>query len=206
MLVTIRVEDCPHLQIWLGVHPVLDLPVDFSAGPLNIESVPLPVVFRAHHQISRAELEAFKALRIFLELKLPLSHLLLTFLVFFEYLEQILTFVDLPRSISVGYHREILHQSEVSSHCVGESRESAEFREKQAFSASLAIFVNQERLLRVGDGLLVLSGEVVSERDGLFTFLERRFGTLLKVNSFNTIRPLVVPKLNVKIAANRLTL
>ena len=147
----------------MSVHPVLDFSVNLSACSLNVEGVSLPIVFCAHDHVARTEFETFQALRFFLKFKLPLSHLLFALLIFFEHLEQIFAFIDFSRGISVSDLGEVLHQPEVSSHCICKSSQSTEFWDEKALAASFAIFVHEERLLRIGDRFFVLGCEIVFE-------------------------------------------
>lgn len=163
LLVSVRVEDGPHVEVRLSVHAVLDLPVDLSASSLDVEGVSLTVALLTHQQVSRGELVAFKMIGLLLELELPLLHLLLALRVLLEHFEKVLALGDLALSVSVSDLSQVLHQSEVSSHRIGQASECAELRDEERLSSSLPIFVHEERLLHVLDGLLVLSLEVVLE-------------------------------------------
>lgn len=50
---------------------------------------------------------------------------------------------------------QIFHESEVSSHAVGESGHLAELRDQGDFVPGLSILVDEERLVGVGDVLIV---------------------------------------------------
>jgi len=118
--------------------------------------------------------------------------LLLALLVLGESAEEILAFLDLPVGVSVHDLGKIFHQSEVSSHGVGETSELAELGNESNLVSSLPVLVDKERLIWIRDGLVV---------PGLVVVLVADLGSLLvkgglwrhsKVDSLDSVSLLVV--------------
>jgi hypothetical protein len=92
---------------------------------------------------------------VLLELEMPQLLLLLTLRILSEDLEQVAALSDLAVSICVNYLSEIFHEAEVRSHCICESSHLAELRDQRNLSTSLSVLVNQKRLIRFLDILIV---------------------------------------------------
>ena len=95
-----------------------------------------------------------------MELDVPSLLLLFAFFVLSEGLEEILALLNFLVRVGVDNTGQVLHESEVSSHSVVETCEHAKFRNQSNLVASLAILVDQERLVEIFD-VLVVSGLVV---------------------------------------------
>ena len=124
---------------------------------------------------------------------MPLLLLLLAFFIFSKSSEKVLALFDLPVSVSVHDLSQIFHQSEVSSHGVGETSELAELGNESNLVSSLPVLVDKERLIWIRDGLVV---------PGLVVVLVADLGSLLvkgglwrhsKVDSLDSVSLLVVP-------------
>lgn len=84
----------------------------------------------------------------------------LTLLVLCESLEQIFALIYLFIGIGVYDLSKILHESEVGSHGIRETRQLTELRDKSDFISSLPVLVDQERLVWICD-VLIIPGLVV---------------------------------------------
>jgi len=123
---------------------------------------------------------------------MPLLLLLDALLVSLEYLKQILDFFDLCFGISVDNLGEVLHEAEVSSHGVGQASQLAQLWDERHLVTSLAIFVDEKRLVGISDVFIVASFVVLSVASGCTVLVECGFRTLCKVNSVDLVRLLVV--------------
>lgn len=137
-------------------------------------------------------LEALEFLRVLVELQVPERLLLLTLLVGLEVVHQVLDLLDLRFSISVDDLGKILHETEVSTHGVGKPCQLAQFRDESDLVTCSAVLVDQEGLVGVSNGLVVL-GLVVLTVAGLSAlFIKAGLGTLSKVNTVDLVRLLIV--------------
>lgn len=131
-------------------------------------------------------------LRVLVELQVPECLFLLTLLVGLEVVHQVFDLLDLRFSISVDDLGKILHETEVSTHRVSQPSQLAQFRDESDLIARSAVLVDEQRLVGVVDGLVVL-GLVVLSVAGLSALLvETGLGTLSKVNTVDLVRLLVV--------------
>jgi len=153
-------EDTPYLESWLFKHLVLDFPVDLTSALLNVECIPVTAAFGSHDHLASLVLESLELSRVFLEFEMPKFLLLLAFRVGVEDFKQILAFSYFPVSISMNNLSKVFHESEVCSHCIGQSSDLAQFRDQSYFIASLSVLVDEQRLIGFID-ILVVSGLVV---------------------------------------------
>lgn len=158
-------EDAPSFERWLGEHLGLDLSVELADTSLDVELVWSSTAGCAHDEVSCIILVACELSGDILELEMPLLLFLNTLLVGRESCEEILALVDFLVSIGVDYLSKILHQPEVGSHDVCQACELTEFWDKRDLVTSLAVFVDEEWLVGVGDGLVVPSLVVLGVAD-----------------------------------------
>lgn len=122
-------KDGPSLESWLFIHLVLDLAVNLSSALLNVEGVSLSTSLGSHHHVTSLELVSFELSRVVLEFQMPELLLLDTLGMRVEDFQEILAFSYFPVSIGVDYFGKILHESEITSHRIGETSDLAEFRD-----------------------------------------------------------------------------
>ena len=122
-------EDGPILELHLSEHLALDLAIDLTSTLLNVEARWRTTSIGTHKKISSVVLVALELLRILVELEMPGGLLLLALLVGLEVVHQVLDLLDL--SFSIGMHNlgQVLHQSEVSSHSISQTRQLTQLRD-----------------------------------------------------------------------------
>ena len=123
---------------------------------------------------------------------MPLLLLLLTFFILGESSEQILAFIDLPVSISVHDLGKIFHQSEVSSHGVGETSELTELRDESNLITSLPVLVDKERLVWISDALIIPGLVVVFVAHLSSLLVKGGFWTHAEVDPLDSVCLLIV--------------
>jgi len=119
--ILISVKDSPSLESRLGEHFPLDFPIDLSHTGFNVESIWASFRIGSHKQFSGIEFESVYLLRVVVELHVPQFLFLDTLGVRLEVVHEVFNFLYLSFSISVDYASKIFHQTEISSHCVGQS-------------------------------------------------------------------------------------
>jgi len=192
--ISVSVEDSPSLHSWLCEHLGLDLSIKLTSAPLDVERVWSSAACSTHNQISSFVLEACELGWGVHEFQVPLLLFLLALLIGCESGEEVLAFLHL--SVGVGVHdlSQILHEPKVSTHCISKTSELAELWDQRDLIASLPILVDEERLVWVGDVLIV---------SGLIVFFVADLGSLLVegciwahavVNPFDAVSLLVVPR------------
>lgn len=116
----------------------------------------------------------------------------MTFFVRLENFEEILALLDLSVGVGVSDLREVLHESEISSHGFGEPSLAAELGDECDLVSSLNVLVDEKRLVRVVDVLIVASLVVLLIAARSSVLVEGGFGTLVEVNSLDPVGPIVV--------------
>lgn len=153
--VSVTVEDPPSFEGRLVEHLVLDLSVDLSGAGFDVKCVPLSAALGTHDHVACLVLEALKLSRVVNELEMPQLLLLEALGVGVEYLQQVLAFANLSVGVCVHNLSEVFHQSEVSSHRVGEPRDLAKLWNERDLDSSLSVLVDEQRLVRLVDVLIV---------------------------------------------------
>lgn len=190
--ITITVEDRPLLERSLREHLALDLAVDVTCILLNVEAVGLSRRCGTHEQLASVILKAIKGLRVLRELEVP--HLLFfnTLSIAGEVRHQVLDLLDLCFGVSVNDLGQVLHETEVSTHGVGQTGQLAELRDQSHLDACAAVLVDQKRLVASLD-LLVVAGLIVLLVRCLDAILvEGRLRRLGKVDAVDAVSLLVV--------------
>jgi len=190
--VSVSVEYSPGLESWLSEHLCLDLSVNLSGILFDVELVWCTAGGGSHDQVSSIIFEALELSRSVLELQMPLLLLFLALLVGSESLEEVLALLHFLLSVGVDDLSEIFHQTEVGSHGVCQPSELTEFRNERDLVASLPIFVDEERLVKIADVLVVPSLVVVLVADLGSLLIESGLRGHSKINSFDSIGLLVV--------------
>jgi hypothetical protein len=190
--VSVSMEDSPGFQRWLGQHFGLDLSINLSGVLFDVELVWCTASSGSHNQVSSIIFETSELSWSFLELQMPLLLLLLAFLVGCESFEEIFTFFNFLLSVGMDDLGKIFHQTEVSSHGVCQSCELAELWDESDLVSSLPVFVDEKRLVEIGDVLVVPSLVVVFVADLGSLFIESGFRRHSKVDSFHSVRLLIV--------------
>lgn len=171
----------------------MDLSVDVTCILLYVEAVRLARRRGTHQQLASTILEAVKRLRVLRELEVPHLLLLDTLSVAGEVRHQVLDLLDLCFGVSVNDLSQVLHETEVSTHGVGQTGQLAKLRDQSHLVACAAILVNQQRLVASLD-LLVVAGLVVLPVRCLDAVLvEGRLRRLGKVDAVDAVGLLVVP-------------
>ena len=160
LAISVTVEDAPCLHGRLGEHLRLDLAVQLTGALLDVERVGSSAAGGTHDEISSIILEARDLSRGVPELEVPSLLLLLALLVLGEGGEEVFALLHLLVGIGVHDLGKILHEAEVSSHLVSEASELAELGDQRDLVARLPVLVDKERLVGVGD-VLVVPGLVV---------------------------------------------
>lgn len=191
--ISISVEDTPGFESRLSEHLGLDLPVQLTSTSLDIERVWCTAAGGAHDQITSIILVTWYLSWALTELQVPLLLLLLALLILSEGSEESFAFLHFPVSVGMDDLGEILHEAEVSTHGISESSELAKLWNQCDFVTSLPIFVDEERLVRIRD-VLVVSGLVVLGVAHLLTILiEGGSWAHTEVDTLHAVRLLVVP-------------
>ena len=171
----------------------MDLSVDVTCILLYVEAVRLARRRGTHQQLASTILVAVKRLRVLRELEMPHLLLLDTLSVAGEVRHQVLDLLDLCFGVSVNDLSQVLHETEVSTHGVGQTGQLAELRDQSHLVACAAILVYQQRLVASLD-LLIVAGLVVLPVRCLDAILvEGRLRRLGKVDAVNAVGLLVVP-------------
>lgn len=123
---------------------------------------------------------------------MPSLLLLLALLVLGEGGEKVLALLDFLLRVGVDDLGEILHESEVGTHGVSEPGELAELWDQSDFISSLPVLVDEERLVRIGDVLIVPGLVVLSVAHLSAVLVEGRGRAHAEVDSLNTVCFLVV--------------
>lgn len=186
-------EDTPGLERWLSQHLGLDLAIKLTGALLDVESVWCSAARRAHHQVASVILEARQLGWCVLELEMPSLLLLLALLILIEGGEEILALLDLLVSVGVDDLGKIFHQSEVSAHGIGQTRELAELWDQSDLIARLAVLVDEERLVWITDGLVVPGLVVLLVADLGAVLVEGGLWAHAEVEAINPVGLLVVP-------------
>lgn len=168
--ISVSVEDSPSRHSWLGEHLGLDLSIKLTSAPLNVERVWSSAACSTHNQVSSFILHASEFGWDIHEFQVPLLLLLPALLISCECGEEVLAFLHLLVGVSVHDLSQILHEPKVSTHCVSKTSELAELWDQRDLIASLPILVDEERLVWVGDVLIV---------SGLIVFFIADLGSLL---------------------------
>jgi len=197
--VSVSVEYSPGLESWLSEHLCLDLSVNLSGILFDVELVWCTAGGGSHDQVSSIIFEALELSRSVFELQMPLLLLFLALLVGRESLEEVLALLHFLLSVGVDDLSEIFHQTEVGSHGVRQPSELTEFRNERDLVASLPIFVDEERLVKIVDVLVVPSLVVVLVADLGSLLIESGLRGHSKINSFDSIGLLVVSKSEMKL-------
>jgi len=191
--ISVTVEDTPGLQGWLREHLCLDLTIEVTSALLDVELVRSTAARRTHNQISSVILVALHFSWSVLELEMPSLLLLLALLVGGECGEEMLALLDLLVGVGVDNLGQVLHQPEVGSHGVCQTCELAELWNEGYLITSLAVLVDEEWLVWVGD-ILVVSGLVVLLVAHLGTVLvEGGLRAHTEVKAVDSVSLLVVP-------------
>lgn len=185
-------EDCPIFELNLSEHLALDLAIDLTSTLLNVKAGRSTGSIGTHQKVTSLVLYALQLLRIFVELEVPGSLLLLAFLVVLEVVHQILDLLDLGFSVGVNDLGQILHQAEISTHCISQTSDLTQFRNKSNFKTSTAVLVDQKRLVRVLDLLVVLGLVVLGVRSLSALLVETGLRRLRKVHAVNLVGLLIV--------------
>lgn len=191
--ITITMEDTPGVQSWLSEHFGLDFSVKLTSTLLNVERVWSSACSCAHHQVTSFVLVAVEASWLFAELQVPLLLLLLALFVLAEGVEESFAFLDLSVSVGVDNLGKILHQSEISTHSVGQPCQLAKFRDQCDFISSLTVLVDEERLVWIFDALVVPGLVVLGVAHLLAILVESGGWAHAEVNALHTVGFLVVP-------------
>lgn len=101
---------------------------------------------------------------------MPLLLFLLALFIGGESGKEVFAFLHLLVGVGVHDLSQILHEPEVSTHCIGKTSELAELWDQRDLVACLPILVDEEWLVRVGDVLIV---------PGLVVFFVADLGSLL---------------------------
>jgi len=170
----------------------LDLAVDVTCILLNVEAVGLARRCGTHQQFASVILEAIKRLRVLRKLEVPHLLLLNALSIASEVRHQVLDLLDLCFGVSVNDLGQVLHETEVSTHGVGQTGQLAELRNQSYLVACAAVLVNEKRLV-TGLDLLVIAGLVVLLIRCLDAVLVKgRLRRLGKVDAVNAVGFLVV--------------
>lgn len=158
--IAISMEDSPGFESWLFEHLVLNLAVDVPGRLLYVERVALSTALSTHDHLAGRVLEALELCGVVLELEMPQLLLLLAFGVGVEHLKQPTTLCNLAVSIGVHNLSEVLHEAEIGSHGICEPSHLAQLWQKCNLSPSLAVLVDEQRLVGLAD-FLIVAGLVV---------------------------------------------
>ena len=137
-------------------------------------------------------LEAIESLRVLVDLHVPETLLLDALGVCLEVLHQVLDLSNLGVRVRVHNHSKILHEAEVGAHGISQAGQLTEFGDKGDLVTRTSVLVDQQRLIHVGDVLIVLGPVVllVARRSPLL--VEGGGGTLCKVNPIDLVGLLIV--------------
>jgi hypothetical protein len=185
-------EYSPGFEGWLSKHFCLNLSINLSGILFDVKLVWCTACGGSHNQVSSIIFEASELSWSVLELKMPLLLLFLAFLVGCEGFEKVLAFFNFLLSIGMDNLGEIFHQTEIGSHGVCQPSELAEFRNESDLVASLPIFVDEKRLVKIRDVLVVPSLVVVFVADLGTLLIESSLRRHSKVDSLNSVGLLVV--------------
>lgn len=192
MGVSVSMEDSPSFESRLSEHLGLDLSVQLTGATFNVELVRSSACCSTHHEVSSVILETWDFGRGVRELQVPGLLLFLALFILRKAGEEVFAFLHLSVSVGVDDSRQILHETEVGTHCVCQTGELTELWDESDFISSLPVLVDEERLVGVSD-VLVVSGLVVLSIAYLGAlFVESGRGTHSEVDSFHPIRLLVV--------------
>lgn len=123
---------------------------------------------------------------------MPKRLLLLALLVILEVIHQVLDLLNLCLSVCVNNLREVLHETEISAHRVGESSELAQLGNQRNLVASPAVFVDEQGLVRIVDCLVVPRLVVLTVAGHSPLLVESSFRRLCEVDSIDLVGLLVV--------------
>lgn len=190
--ISVSVEDSPSLESWLGEHLGLNLSVELTSAPLDVERVWSSACCRTHDQVASVILVTLELSWSIHELQVPLLLLLLALFVCCESAEEVLAFLHLLVGVSVHDLSQILHQPKVSTHRISKTSELAELWDQRDLIASLPIFVDEKRLVWVGDVLVVPGLIVLFVADLGSLLVEGRIWAHAVVNPFDAVCLLIV--------------
>ena len=158
--ILVSVENSPRLHGGLSEHLGLDLAVELSCTLFNVKRVWSSAAGGTHDKITSFIFVASDLGRSVPELEVPGLLFFLTLLVLGEGGEEVLALLHLLVSVGVHDLGQILHEAEICAHCVCKTSELAELRNERNLVSSLPILVDQERLVGIGD-VLIVAGLVV---------------------------------------------
>lgn len=153
--IPVSVEDSPLVHSCLCEHLGLSLPVELSGCLVNVDFVGSTRTGRTHDKVTGFIVVASELCGDLLEANMPSLGLLFALLVLGERSEEILALLHFLLSVGVNDLGEVLHEPEVSSHLIGQSCELTELRNESNFVTSLAVLVDEERLVDISDRLVV---------------------------------------------------
>lgn len=187
-------EDTPLHQWRLGEHLGLNFSIELSRALLDIHFIWSSRTWRTHDEVASIIFVSSGLDRSFLEFDVPVLGLLFALVVSSERLEQIGALFYLLLGSGVNDLSEIFHESEVWSHLVSQTCQLAQFWYQSHLIASLSILVNEERLVNIGNILIVPRFVVLHVADLLTILFKRSFWRHIEFNTWNFVRFLVVSK------------
>lgn len=193
--ISITVEDSPSLKSWLGHHLGLDFSIKLTGTLFNIELIWSSACCSTHDQVSSIVLVTGELSWCVHELQVPLLLFFFALFICCKSTEEILALLYL--FVSIGMHdlSEIFHEPEVSTHSICKTGELAELWDQRDFITSLPILVDEQRLVWVGD-VLIVSGLIVLFVTDLSSLLvEGCIRTHAVIDSLDTVSLLIVPKI-----------
>lgn len=110
-----------------------------------------------------------------------------------ESAEKILALLHLLVSVGVHDLSKIFHEPEVSTHSICKTSELAELRDQRDLISSLSILVDEQRLVGVGDVLIVPGLVVLLVADLGAVLVEGGLWAHAEVEAINPVGLLVVP-------------
>lgn len=193
LAISVTVEDAPAVQSGLAEHLGLDLAVQLTGALLDIESVWSSACGGPHHEITSVVLVAGNLSWSVTELKVPGLLLLLALLVLGKRGEEILALRGLLLGVGVDDLGQILHESEVGTHSVRQASQLTELGDQCDLIPCLPVLVDKERLVWIGDVLVVPCLVVLLIADLSAVLVEGRARAHAEVDALHSVRLLVVP-------------
>ena len=192
--ISVSVEYSPLVHGWLTEHLGLSLAVELSGTLLNVDLVRSTRTGWTQDEVASIVLVSTELRRDVLELDVPSLGLLFAFLVLGERLEQMRALLDLLLGVGVNNLCEVLHESEVGSHLIGQTCELTELWNKCHFVTSLAVLVDEERLVDIGDALIVPGLVVLHVADLGAVLVECCLWRHVELDPFDLVSFLIVPE------------
>jgi len=125
---------------------------------------------------------------------MPLFLLFFAFLILRKCLKKIFTLKDFFISVCMKNCSKILHELEISSHCISQTSELAKFRNESNLISCFAIFMDKKRLVHIRNVFIISCFVIFSIAHLSSLLIESGLRSQSEVYSFNFVSFLVVSK------------